>query len=302
MVFIQPAPLANRDSYLRFIVHRLTRIYPPVWIIMLGLLPVWLVHPELFNHYCGNHVDIPRSFLLLPQDYTPLLGVAWTLTHEIYFYFVVSFALMFGVRGRWVFGGVWFLTVWLVFRCFGETEFYKIRILQQIFSPFSMTFLLGYFIGLSCQHIRKIPSPLAWGIFGAGLAGLWFGGAVEWPYPIGSYPDNNNFYRFMVCGLPAALLVTAAVAMETRLPKLIVRLDFFGDISYATYLIHLPFICAYYILLSKLHPTNPVMIVCATAGCMVGCLLLATAFHFFLELKVTRKCRQTLENYFKVQR
>jgi peptidoglycan/LPS O-acetylase OafA/YrhL len=135
---------------------------------MLVLLPVWLVRPELFNHYYNGHVDIIRSFLLLPQDYLPLLGVAWTLIHEVYFYLIVSFALMFAPRGRWIFGGVWFLVVLGVFICFGGAEFHQFRILQLVFSPFSLNFLLGYFIGLSYDQISKSPVPLALGFLGGG--------------------------------------------------------------------------------------------------------------------------------------
>lgn len=300
MVFIQPAPLDSRTSYLRFMINRLTRIYPPVWLVMLALLPVWLMHPEYFNHYCGNHVDIFRSFFLLPQDYTPLLGVAWTLTHEVYFYLVVSLALRFGPRGRWMFGCAWFLIVLVTFSLFKETEFYKIRILQQIFSPFSMTFLLGYFIGLAFNQIRKIPSPLAVGFLLTGIFSLALGCIMPWPYDIGGYPDNNNLHRFLVCGLSAALLVTSAVALEARLPQPVLRLGFFGDISYALYLTHLPFICAYYIVLSKLHLTSPWEILGALVICVASCLMLATLFHFYLELKLTRKCRQLLEKYFQL--
>jgi len=55
MVFIQPLRIDSLASYARFLAHRITRIYPPFWCIMLLLLPLWLTHPEMFNnfyHYC----------------------------------------------------------------------------------------------------------------------------------------------------------------------------------------------------------------------------------------------------------
>lgn len=302
MVFIQPQPINSRSSYLRFMVHRFTRIYPPVWIVMLILLPVWLVRPGLFNNYYHNHVEIFRSFLLLPQDYTPLLGVAWSLIHEVYFYIVVSFALMFAGRGRWIFGCVWFLIVLVIFRCFGATEFHQIRILQLIFSPFSLNFLLGYFIGLSYQQIRKAPAPLAWAALGAGAAGLAMSLTISLPDSLGIYPDNNNLARFFIWGVPAALLVASAIAWEARLPKPLLRLDFFGDISYATYLIHVPFVTLYYLMLAKLHINSPVFLTIAAVVCLVSCLLLAAGFHFYLELKITRKCREILEDRFRLKK
>ena len=159
---------------------------------------------KLFNNYYHNHVDILRSFLLLPQDYLPLLGVAWTLIHELYFYLVVSFALMFAAGGRWVFGCLWFLIILTVYRCFGESGFGQIRILQLVFSPFSLTFLLGYFVGLLCHQIKKAPLALALALFVVGVGGMAFGLVIPWPHPVGVYPENNNLFRFVACGLPAA--------------------------------------------------------------------------------------------------
>jgi peptidoglycan/LPS O-acetylase OafA/YrhL len=210
MVFIQPAPIDSYRSYLRFLVHRFTRIYPPVWIVMFLLLFVWLVHPELFNHYGGNHVEIFRSFLLLPQDYQPLLNVAWTLIHEVYFYLVVSFALMFAPRGRWIFGFVWFLLVLIIFSIFGKGNFGQIRTLQLIFSPFSLTFLLGYFIGLSADQIRKTPPLLALGLLLGGITSL----VVLLPASIGIYPDNNSLSRFFTCGLLGHISHCLGIAIE----------------------------------------------------------------------------------------
>ena len=295
MVFIQPQPIVTRDSYLRFIIHRFTRVYPPVWMVMLTLLPVWLIRPDLFNHFYHNHVDILRSFLLLPQNYTPLLGVAWSLIHEVYFYVVVSFALMFAARGRWLFGAAWFMVVLVVFRCFGATHFHQIRVLQLIFSPFSLNFLLGYFIGLSYHQIRKAPLPLAWVLLGTGVAGLMMSLTVSVSDSFGIYPDNNNLSRFFIWGVPAALLVVAGLVWEMRLPKPLLQLDFFGDISYAIYLIHVPFVTLYYLMLAKLHFHSPAFLAIAAAVCLISCIMISAGFHFYLELKVTRKCRELLE-------
>ena len=257
---------------------------------------------KLFNNYYHNHVDILRSFLLLPQDYLPLLGVAWTLIHELYFYLVVSFALMFAAGGRWVFGCLWFLIILTVYRCFGESGFGQIRILQLVFSPFSLTFLLGYFVGLLCHQIKKAPLALALALFVVGVGGMAFGLVIPWPHPVGVYPENNNLFRFVACGLPAAFLVASAIALESRLPKVILRLDFLGDISYATYLIHVPFVTVFYITFSKLHLNSPVLIAVAALVCLLSCLTVSAVFHYCLELKTTRKCREILENLFHLQK
>jgi peptidoglycan/LPS O-acetylase OafA/YrhL len=255
----------------------------------------------MFNNFYHNHVDILSSFLLLPQDYTPLLSVAWTLIHEVYFYLIVSFALMFSVRGRWLFGGIWFSTVLTVFLFFGGGEFHHIRILQLVFSPFSLTFLLGYFIGLWFDQIRKIPLSLALGLFFGGMTGLALGMAVFWSYLFGVYPENNNLFRFVGCGLPVALLIASAIAMESRWPEFVLRLDVLGDISYANYLVHMPYMTVFYLMLSKLPLNSPVLVAAAAAVFLVSCLMLAAVFHFYLEIRLTLKCRKMLEHVFRLQ-
>ncbi len=301
MVFIEPAPINSRNSYLRFIINRVTRIYPPLWIILLALLPVLLLHPELFNNYYHNHVDIIKSFLLLPENYTPFLDVAWTLIHEVYFYLIVSFALIFSRRGRWIFGCIWFLTVLSVYLCFRKNEFHHIRVLQLIFSPFSLTFLLGYFIGLLFDRLRTAPSWLVFGLFGAGIAAAALSMAIPWPYPVGVYPDNNSLFRFAIYGLPAAILVAAAVAFESYLPKSILHIDFLGDMSYATYLIHLPVVTVFYIVLAKMGMHSPVLMILSAIACLFICLLLSGLFHIFVEMRVTRTSRNWLETLLVVR-
>jgi peptidoglycan/LPS O-acetylase OafA/YrhL len=130
---------------------------------------------------------------------------------------------------------------------------------------------------------------------------MYFCLTASWPYPIGVYPDNNNLFRFVECGLPAALLVMSAIAWESRMPKSVLRLDFLGDISYATYLVHVPFVIGFYLMLSKLHSNSPMLLIIAAIICLVSCLMIAAVFHFYLELKITRKCRELLENYFQIQ-
>jgi peptidoglycan/LPS O-acetylase OafA/YrhL len=209
---------------------------------------------------------------------------------------------VFAASGRWIFGCSWFLIILTVYSFFGEGGFGQIKILQLIFSPFSMTFLLGYFIGLLCNQIRKAPLSLALMFFVVGVGSMAFGLIVPWPCPLGIYPNNNHFFRFVACGFPAALLVASVIALEPRLPKLILRLDFLGDISYATYLIHLPFVTGFYIILSKLHLNSPVLIAVAAIVCLVSCLMISAVFHYCLELKITRKCREILENHFQLQK
>ena len=73
---------------LRFLYHRVARIYPTYWVYSVLVLIVFLLKPTWVNNSQGNQVNILSSFLLLPSQTLPLVMVGWTLIHEMYFYLV----------------------------------------------------------------------------------------------------------------------------------------------------------------------------------------------------------------------
>ena len=113
MVFITPKQLAGFPGWLEFIYRRFTRIFPPYWIVSGLLLLVWFRKPEMFNGYYHNQLDLGRSFFLLPQSFTPLVTVGWSLIHEVYFYVMLSGLLMWGTVGRMRWLAIWFATILL---------------------------------------------------------------------------------------------------------------------------------------------------------------------------------------------
>lgn len=302
MVFIEPQPIQTFSNYLRFFIHRFSRIYPPLWLVLVPLTGLWLVRPELFNRIYDNQVDIVRSYLLLPQDYGPLIGQSWTLIHEVYFYIVVSIPLLLGVRGRWLVGSLWFLTVLIVFTTFGQTHFNENRFLQIAFSPYSLTFLLGYFIGLSHGQIKKIPWQAALAILGMGVA-LYFSMSSWFPQPTGEdtyYPNNNFLNTFLHSGIPFAYIVVAALALERYVPKILWPLERLGDASYALYLTHVTIVAGFYRGVQFLKIYNSTFLIFTAMVCIATCLLVSWFFHLYLEKPVTRACRLFLEKQFGI--
>jgi len=295
MVFIQPPPsAASPYSQLKFLINRFTRIFPPYWLAMLPLIPLWLKFPKMFNNHCDNHVNLLRSILLLPQDYTPLLGVGWSLIHETYFYVVVSFALFFALRGRLVFGGLWLAAIFAALGLADGSNFGDNRLLQLMFSPFSLTFLLGYFIGLGRTRLARLTGQMGLFLLVAGLASL----AINCEYipSLGVYPDNNHLFRFFAFGIPCGLIVSSGLVLESRLPAVILRLQSLGDMSYALYLIHPLVVSSFYLGFSRLHWNGWFSSVTAELLCFSVCLLTAAFFHQTLELKTTRWLRNFLES------
>jgi peptidoglycan/LPS O-acetylase OafA/YrhL len=295
MAYIQPKPLDTLESYGRFIVHRFTRIYPPLWIVMLPLLPVYLIHPELFNNFQHHKEELVHSFLLLPQDYLPLLGPAWTLIHEIYFYIAVSFALTLRFTHRVIYGIAWFILVLLVYCAFGPGHFGGNRCLQLIFSPFSLTFLLGYFIGL--WYSWRPASNVLLGLLCGALAMCGFALAFKFPLPMLSYPDNNDLRRFLLYGVPCAFLLLGAVLLENFCRRRFASLLHLGNESYAIYLLHLLILEVIYKGLAATH-RHGALLLCGTIFLSFAvCIGAGAVFHRYIELSVTRRSRFLVETW-----
>ena len=295
MLHIQPTRLATGRAWGEFLGRRMARIFPPYWCVCLLLLPLWWQAPKLFNNYYQNQVDIIRSFLLLPQDFTPLLAVGWTLIHEVFFYIVVSFALFLSPVGRIRFGLLWFLLVAVVFWQFGQAHFGQNRVLQLVFSPFSLTFLLGYFLALCHPWIRRLPWLVSLAVLLVGCVWLGFG-AASIPR-VGVYPDNNHMFRFVAFGLPCALLVCGVLGLDAhwqRGSRILARL---GDASYALYLTHLPLVAGFYAALKYARVHGEGMLAGAALGCLLLCICVAMAFYFVIERPGIRIAKRLIDTW-----
>ncbi len=293
MAYIEPVPLKTLASYIRFLIHRLTRIYPPLWAATLPILVIYFIEPTWINNSTHNKVDVIRSFLLLPQDYPPLLQVAWTLIHEVHFYCVVSLLLIFGKLSRVILGLVWFGVVVVMYCLMGANHFGGNCWLQLYFSPFSLTFLLGFFIGLWYDRNREtnwafviLPGIIA--VIGLALS------VNSMPEP-GLYPDSNSMYRFLYYGIPCACVVLAAVIAEKATVQKLPSLKHLGDESYAIYLIHYPVIVLTYKIIAGTHIQNHWFSIVVVVSLPFVCIGLAKIFHHWIEMPSTRYARRFLE-------
>jgi exopolysaccharide production protein ExoZ len=290
MIFITQERLASRSEQARFLCRRFARVFPPYWIVSFALLLLWLRKPELFNNYYHNRVDIWRSFLLLPQSVTPLLGVGWSLIHEVYFYVVVSGILVMGLLGRATLLGTWFLIVLLANASGLSESVAGLPVLQVVLSPFSLEFQLGAAVALTCKGVAALRLPTWLFVIAAftGIIALYVAGQFM-PFS-GVYPDNNSLIRVGFYGITSFVLVLSMVQVDlagvARAPAWGVLL---GDASYALYLVHTPVINAVYKVAASINP-HP-----GSAAALFWFMLalgasfaVAILFHLKLERRITR--------------
>jgi peptidoglycan/LPS O-acetylase OafA/YrhL len=97
--------LGQPERFAHYLNRRLTRIYPPYWVA----LALTVAMGALGGSGLPDIWELVLSATLLPLNQEPLLGVAWTLLHEIVFYALFALLIVhrgvgFAVLGAWLLG------------------------------------------------------------------------------------------------------------------------------------------------------------------------------------------------------
>jgi len=285
----------------RFLIHRVSRIYPPYLFLTAILTVLWLVRPDAVNSKTG--VDLFSSYTLWPQvDGFPLLQVGWTLSYEMMFYLVFIGMIVYVKKHRlpialmlWSFAIIAGCTA-IALDSSGTivTVFPRAKFL---FSPYVLEFVAGCFIGLCSMKVK-----LTAGRVSTIVAVILF--IVEAAVFEATNFDGNRrpqVLRVLLYGPPAALLIYGLVAWERETqrlnaPRWIVRC---GDISYSIYLVHLlviHFAYRYFWHLFDPSGLRPLFLVVTTGAAIAA----SVAFYTLAEGPFSRWTRTRLEGIFKV--
>lgn len=264
--------IGQKKTWHDFIFSRITRIYPTYWFYTSIVLIVFLINPSIVNSaYQGQQPSLWRSYLLIPDTITPLLAVGWTLIHEMYFYIVFTAILAFNIKLKNA------LIVWgtviIAMTIFNISQYSPISTL--IFSPLTIEFILGAFVGLAVKN-NKYSKVFLIPILSCGVIALVAGFM---------YCDSSmTLSRVLMIGLPCALVIYGCVIWEfTNEPVQNNWLTRLGDASYSTYLSHylvLPAIGRVFnmIPIHNLFAELVFIVVCITCSNIIGLLS-----HRFIE-------------------
>ncbi|WP_317060030.1 acyltransferase family protein [Xanthomonas hortorum] len=220
------AQLAQNNPPLKFLTHRIIRIYPIYWLSVL----VVVVAGMPFGKFAWPDMT---ALLLVPgltQSY--VLGVEWTLPFELTFYVIVFLLILLGLGRKlpivavfWVF----LIEVFLVVKP-GLQQGQFPGLLHLPLSAFSLPFAMGMVVPWAVNRGLVGPAtPLvaaAFLFFSESMAGI----------------SAGLFYGFSAIG--CTLLVAWAVRHRQTEGEPIAALLALGDWSYALYLIHAPIIIA----------------------------------------------------------
>jgi peptidoglycan/LPS O-acetylase OafA/YrhL len=262
---------------LAFLGSRVRRIAPLYWSVTLAMFAIARFAPALIQNTPSDLHRLVDSFLFIPAprpDGTmrPVVFVGWTLNFEMAFYALFAVGLLAPRRriGVLAAAGALALAVawgWLARPAAPVLAFYT--------TPMVLEFGLGMLLGLAWPHLDP-PERLVWPLMAAAVAAFALMLGAPWLWP--------QVDRLFIFGLPATVIVAAALAVErrgraARWPWL----QALGAASYAIYLSHFFVTQAVTILARKAGLHGPWEAAGAAAAAFVGVAFAGLALHRTLE-------------------
>jgi len=280
MTYSTPRPFTTWRDQLSFLIRRFLRIYPAYWAVLLPILVLWWFHPAYFNTSQGNRVDFPSSLFLLPSFTITILGVAWTLIFEIYFYCVVSFIFYCGTAGRLFWAGAWAAAV--VIRNVVHPQWFDLACWTTWLSPLTLEFIVGIYLAYALRSAQlRLPTVVGTALILASALWAWHFGALHGRFTGG----GDQLPRLYIYGLPAMVVVWVVLKLETQHELKGARnLVWLGDRSYSTYLIHLPVLTTVLYLAAKwLKDPSPYTVMAVTFAAMLLIIIPMEICYRFVE-------------------
>ena len=257
----------------RFLRRRLIRIFPIYWLCAGFYLS--------YHFFSGTAYDLTfldglQALFLLPGHASKIIGPAWTLSFEMYFYVCFGLAMMLGLNRGIVVLSVFFIasiTLQVIFDIDASS-------FALAFDPLLLEFLAGCAIGWLHKYNLL---PESGGRASIVSAVLLFG--------IGAIVGFDAVPSVIMWGLPSAFLVLGLVISESR-KKTSTELKSFGrlgDSSYALYLIHILVITIALDMVQKLGFIDRVSPIAMTVLIAVIAQIIAEFLHRRIEKPLLRR-------------
>ena len=233
MVTVTRGRFGHNGETLRFLWGRFTRIYPTYWFYFFLAAAVFLVKPHWVNASQGHRADLLASFFLLPSSQLPVVMVAWSLIHELWFYVVFSVMLKFDQRRLLPWLLLWGAGITMV-NVFATTADLSATA-RIVFHPYSLEFIIGALAAIFIygKFARMISS--FWAVL---IIALLVSAAFPLIY-IFDILENTGLLRAALVGSLYGSLIASLTVLEKAnqisVPKWMRTM---GDISYSMYLSH----------------------------------------------------------------
>jgi exopolysaccharide production protein ExoZ len=257
-----------------FLHHRLVRVFSVYWIF---LALTWIVF-ALFSPNKLINMDLFGSiFLINTNMFELLLPISWSLTYELYFYFIFVLLFAFPI------GLVKFLIHVLLAAMLLRVKFIWI---DSGYAYFFLSHFLIEFLAGAVLYIHRERFNRPWIALVLAIVTL-----IAYVYGIQTEALNNS-PRVLSFGLGAIALVALAITLENCNFRCTIKilLDI-GNASYTIYLSHLLFLTFFYSLGIRNFLSNQYWIIAEIGffGYMAAIILISIIFYKMVEFPIYRK-------------
>lgn len=236
MAYISKNLSGKKDAF-SFLQKRMIRIYPLYLIVTIFLIV----------HNVPPLQTLLKDITLIPifdnsHQFTPLtIGVAWSLSFELFFYLLVFVLLFFNISKHVNKLLLLLLLLASTGSFFTFTESHVHFIFNAIFFEFAFGILICNLLFQNAHWLYKIAPALILISFAWFIALICFGYKNISEVTITVFGDKG-FLRVLLWGIPAALLVAGCVFLEKNKPISLFKnkiLQAIGNASYSIYLTHI---------------------------------------------------------------
>jgi len=215
-----------------FLWKRFKRVAPIYWLLSTPTL-LHQIHDQALvsGELIATFLFWPFTSLTMSF---PLLGPGWTLCFEMLFYLAFGAGIAFGGRSMWLIIAAYFAFLTAGFLV-------EAPALKFLGSPLILEFLLGVLIAKTWRRISQRAGGIILTLGLIAFLPTFILGPMQLNDGAAMNEPLAGLARVVMWGLPAALIVLAAVRLETAqtFPTPLRRsLVFLGDASYAVYLVH----------------------------------------------------------------
>lgn len=274
----------GRPSRLKsYLLKRFIRVCPLYWAITAAIVATALLGFSVAGEADLSLKRIATSFLFIPQAQKPILGVGWTLAHEMFFYGLFSLMIWLPLKVALPALGVWLLSVLVRLVAF-PADFDSVA-LNFVLNQHNLQFAIGCVVGWRVVTGFRVP-PLVFLIAGAVL---FVGSGLL-----------DVFYRwhlnpFLQYGIASGLMLLGAasgdLAHDWNPPGWLVTI---GAASYSIYLVHLAALNLVAMVAIKAGVPSVVGKPVTVAIVSAASLLTGLATHFWVERPLLETGRRWL--------
>ncbi len=268
--------IQKNATFFLFLKRRFVRIFPVYWLLISALLLLQALLPSFYKtHYDFTFANLLSTYFLFPQ-HIMLNGVSWTLSYELFFYFL--FSLTFLIKNKNILIGMsfFYLAAIIILPLFGFDYESGGKWYNLIFFPMNIEFFMGITVALL---IAFLPTKIAKPFIIIGTLLFLCGGILS---NYGIALAAGPFNRVLLFGIPSFFLIAGVVklefAKEIKTHGIFIAL---GEASYSLYLVHLPLIAAFLKVAGK-YLSQSILLLHAAAFITIIIVSIASIYFFRL--------------------